>query len=320
MHPPDAGFPLRLLTGRLRDQWHTMTRTGAVPRLMAHAPEPVLAVHPADAGDAPDGSLVAVESRWGRAVLRLRRDPGQPPGSVFAPMHWTDRFAPAARINATVNPAVDPVSGQPELKHTPVGLVAVPMAWHGFMLFREALPPDLADWAATLPASPGIWRHELAGLDPPAAAFARLRAAMAQPYASLADTAWMVLEDPAAGLHRAALLRDGRLLACGFLGPSPELPPRGWLVGLFAEAAIGGAARRALLAGRLAEGSAPSPTICVCHGVPLGRILAAIEAGSGSVAAVGEATLAGTGCGSCRPEIATMIATRLAAARPREPA
>ena len=307
-HAPDAAFPLRLLTGRLRDQWHTMTRTGTVPRLMAHAPEPVLAAHPDDAGEAPDGSLVAVESPWGRAVLRLRRDPAQSPGTVFAPMHWTDRFAPAARINAAVTPGVDPLSGQPELKHTPVRLVPVPMAWHGFLLLREALPPGLADWSALLPEAPGVWRHELAGHDAPAVAFARLRATVAQPCAALADATWVVLEDPAAGLHRAALLRAGRLLACVFLAPSPELPPRGWLAGLFAEAAIGSTARRALLAGRPAEGPVPSPTICVCHGVPLGRILAAIDAGAGSIAAVGEATLAGTGCGSCRPEIATALA------------
>ncbi|MDB5375019.1 MAG: nitrate reductase [Belnapia sp.] len=304
-------FPLRLLTGRLRDQWHTMTRTGPVPRLMAHSPEPVAAIHPADAVGLADGSLVRVESAWGHAVLRLRHDPGMGRDSVFVPMHWTDRFAPAARINVAVNPAVDPHSGQPELKHTPVRVLPAPMGWHGFVLARQSLGAKLADWTALLPAAGGVWRHELAGQDGVAESFARLRGLVEEP-----GCAWVLLEDPAAGLHRAALLRDGRLLACVFLGPDPALPPRDWLVGLFAEPSIGSTARRALLAGAPADGPAPSPTICVCHGIAAAGICAAIAGGADTLARIGEATRAGTGCGSCKPEIATL----LVAARIPEPA
>ena len=65
-------------------------------------------------------ALAMVQAQTGHAVLRARIDPGQRPGSVFAPMHWTDRFCPAGRINPVVNAEVDPLSGQPELKHTPV--------------------------------------------------------------------------------------------------------------------------------------------------------------------------------------------------------
>ncbi|SDC76791.1 nitrate reductase [Belnapia rosea] len=299
-----AEYPLALLTGRLRDQWHSMTRTGPVPRLMAHSPEPTAAIHPADAAGLPDGSLARLDSPWGSATLRLRHDPGIARGGVFVPMHWTARFAPAARINISVNPAVDPVSGQPELKHTPVRLGPAPMAWHGFLLARRSLGAELADWTALIPEGPGLWRHELAGGEAPAEAFARLRALVEEP-----DAAWVLLEDPAAGLHRAALVRDGRLLACLFLAPDPAgLPPRGWLAGLFAEAAIGSAARRALLAGTPADGPAPSPTLCVCHGVTAAVICSSIARGANTPALVGEATKAGTGCGSCRPEIAALLA------------
>ncbi len=87
-------FPLRLLTGRLRDQWHTMTRTGAVPRLMAHSPEPVLTLHPEDARGLAEGALVEATSARGRAVFRLALDDGQRRGTAFAPMHWTAQLAP----------------------------------------------------------------------------------------------------------------------------------------------------------------------------------------------------------------------------------
>lgn len=296
----DATYPLRLLTGRLRDQWHTMTRTGEVPRLMAHAPEPCVTLHPADAAGLAEGAPVLVEGAQGRAVLRLRLDGGQRRGTAFAPMHWTAQFAPAARINAAVTASPDPVSGQPELKASPVRVAAFPAAWQGFLLAPRRLDPGLAEFSTAIPLGDGLWRHELAGRDPAAQAFARLRALLAE-----AEAPWLLLEDPAAGLHRAALLRAGVLRAVLFLGPDHHLPPRDWLASLFTGAPIGSAARRTLLAGEPAEGAAPSPVICICHDVSAATIRGC---GATSLAAVGEATRAGTGCGSCRPEIAALLA------------
>ncbi len=112
--------PFALLTGRVRDQWHTMTRTGPVPRLMEHTPEPLLSMHPDDAIHLPEGALARVISAWGTSILRIIHDTGMARGTVFVPMHWTTLLAPAARINAAVNPATDPVSGQPELKRFPL--------------------------------------------------------------------------------------------------------------------------------------------------------------------------------------------------------
>jgi assimilatory nitrate reductase catalytic subunit len=117
----------------------------------------------------------------------------------------------------------------------------------------------------------------------------------------------MSLRDPAIGVFRSALIKDGRLEACVFTGPDHQLPARDWLMELFARDAIEPADRRALLAGRRADGVAPEPSICVCMGVGAGAIRAAIAAGCDSVEAVGRATTAGTNCGSCRPEIGAIL-------------
>ncbi len=272
----DAAWPLVLLTGRVRDQWHTMTRSGKAPRLLAHTPEPFLAVHPDDAAGIADGALAVIEAVTGCAVLRLRHDPGLRRGNVFAPMHWTARFAPSGRINPAVNAAVDPISGQPELKHTPVRLAPFPAAWHGFLIARRNLGTGLADWTAVLPATETVWRHELAGTDAPQAAFARLRGLFG-------DAAWMQLSDPARGVFRAALLIDGRLEACLFIGPDHALPARDWLVGQFATESLASAERRTLLAARPAAGSLPEAPVCVCHAVGAAAIRRAIAAGAASV-------------------------------------
>ncbi len=298
---PIAAYPLRLLTGRLRDQWHTMTRTGTVPRLMAQYPEPFLSVHPDDA-PVPEGALVQAESGYGRAVFRLRHDLGLLPGTVFAPMHWTGRFGALGRVNTTMGGAPDPVSGQPELKHVPLRLRAFEASWHGFLLAGANLGPDLAPWCAVAPVAGG-WRHEMAGREAPADAFARLRA-----LAGGAEAAWLLLEDAAAGTHRAALVEGDRLVAALAVAPSHALPPREWLASLLGEALPDASRGAALLAGRLRGGPPSSPTVCVCHSVREDAIRAAVERGAGSVALVGEATRAGTNCGACRPEIAALLA------------
>ncbi len=299
---PDADFPLRLLTGRLRDQWHMMTRTGSVPRLMAHAPEPVLTLHPDDLPHLVAGSLVRAETPAGTAVLRLARDGGQRRGTAFAPMHWTAQFAPAARINAALIAATDPVSGQPEFKHTPLRVRPHAVAWHGFLLAPRRCAPGIAAWCAGAPIEGGAWRHELAGQDAPAEAFSRLRAL-------LPAEDWAVLEDPVAGVFRAAALAGGALAGFIAIAPAAMLPPRDWLAALMTSGLLPPADRAALLVGRRADGPPPSPMVCACHGVT-----AAAIAGCGAVdvAGVGVATRAGTGCGSCKPEIASLLAREIA--------
>ena len=296
-----AAYPLVLNTGRIRDQWHTMTRTGKSPRLMQHLPEPFASLHPDDAQGIANGDLLRIESATGHSVLRAMIDPGQRPGSVFVPMHWTRQFCPQGRVNQNVNAEVDPISGQPELKHTPVRVARYVAAWHGFLISRTELPVNLADWCAVQPTG-AAWRYELAGLEPASDAFARLRARV------LGEGAWITLEDHATGLHRAALVRDGRLRAVLFLGPDHELPARDWLVDLFTRDRLELSERRALLAAKPADGAMPEAPVCVCFGVGAGRIRTAAEAGCCDVESIGSETKAGTNCGSCRPEIRTILA------------
>jgi assimilatory nitrate reductase catalytic subunit len=295
-------FGLTLNTGRIRDQWHTMTRTGKPARLLAHRPEPFVLINAADAAGLRGGGLALVESRWGSGVFRVYVEPSVQPGTVYVPMHWTDRFCPQGRVNPVVNPETDPVSGQPELKHTPVSVRNFAAAWYGFLLARRNMGARLAEWCATLPASDHVWRHELAGTEPPHRALARLTELIGSAGAEIA------LRDEASGLYRTAFIRDGRLIACLFIGRSPALPARDWLVGLFRQECLSTSERRTLLAGRPAEGPAPEAPVCICHGVGSRAIHAAIAAGFKDVEAIGRATRAGTNCGSCRPEIRALLA------------
>ena len=109
-HPTDNDYPLVLNTGRVRDHWHTMTRTGLAARLSAHTIEPYIEIHPQDAVSygVADGTLARVASKWGQSSARVRVADSQRPGSVFVPMHWNDQFGSSGCIDAVVNPAIDP--------------------------------------------------------------------------------------------------------------------------------------------------------------------------------------------------------------------
>jgi len=122
-HPPAESttdsFPLTLTTGRVGSHWHTRARTGNVPELNDKEPHPFAEIHPDDAAafDIADAAPVRITTPRGTATVRARLTTDIPPGTVFAPFHWGDRFAPDSAANYLTHGRVDAVSHQPELKH-----------------------------------------------------------------------------------------------------------------------------------------------------------------------------------------------------------
>lgn len=118
---PDAEYPLILTTGRVRDQWHTMTRTGKIPSLMKRDPEPFIEVHPKDAEQRQiaDGDELRIFSRRGRAFAKAKVTDTIREGTCFMPFHWGSLWGRATVNEATIE-SFDPLSKQPELKHCAV--------------------------------------------------------------------------------------------------------------------------------------------------------------------------------------------------------
>jgi len=306
-HATDAAYPLVLNSGRIRDQWHTMTRTARSPRLNRHLSEPFAEIHPEDTAryGVENGALARLQSRWGEALARVKVSADQRAGSVFMPMHWGDRFARHALVNALVNPEVDPVSGEPESKHTPVRITAYRPAWHGFLISREAHELDEATWRVCVRGN-GYWLYELAGEKTPDDWSAWSR--------QLIDEAretdeWLEFADLAHRRYRSALLREGRLAACLFVGSGHELPSREWLLGLFDLQPLPTSARASLLAGRPASSEDDRGRIvCACFGVGLKTLQQAIGSQKlDTPERIGASLKAGTNCGSCIPELKALI-------------
>jgi len=308
-HAPTAEFPLILNTGRVRDHWHTMTRTGKSARLSAHIAEPYAEINTADAlrFAVRDGALARLRTNWGTMVARVRTGSDVPSGMVFAPIHWNAAFASDARVGALTNPVVDPVSGEPELKHTPLSIEPFAADWYGVILTRKALPPPVASWWTKVQGAQFI-RYELAGNDP--ADWPREARSLAGVSAdAAAESDWTEYHDRSRRVYRAAWFVDDRLEGCVYVDSRPSLPDRGWLAELFAARRIEGALRASLLAGRALEGADPGPLVCSCFGVGSNAIAAcARELGAAATPAeIGKRLKCGTNCGSCVPEIAGIV-------------
>ncbi|MYM55815.1 nitrate reductase [Thalassovita mangrovi] len=291
-------YPFRLNTGRVRDQWHTMTRTGLSPRLSAHLAEPFLEIHPEDARDlsVKAADLISLESPQGRAILRARITDAVQRGQVFAPMHWTGETAPSARIDAVVAPVTDPVSGQPESKASVVAVKRFAAAWYGFAVSRNPMRLDASYWALA-PTRTGF-RAELAGMTQVGDWEEEARRIFDDEGAEVAS-----IIDAARGTARVALTRDGEVQAALFIAREPVAVMRDYL------ATLPGTNTPDILGARPpADRPDPGPVLCSCFGVGVNTIVQAIETqGLMSVEAVGEALQAGTNCGSCRPEIAALL-------------
>ncbi len=291
-------------SGRMRDQWHTLTRSGRVARLATHTAEPYVDIHPQDAAALGLAVAELAELRRGaRSVLaRVRITAAQAPGSVFVPMHFSAAHASRGTINGLIAAVTDPISGQPESKAATVALRPYGAAWYGFAVSCAAFKPS-SDYWARMPCTAG-WRMECAdqtALDDIDTWFAALCGGVD------ADDEMVVYRDDARGAWRGLLLRDGRLHAALYVARVPVSVSRDFVTALLGTD-IKPAQRMALLAGRSMDtGQEQGALVCSCRQVGVSRIREALQAGHASVSAIANVTGAGSQCGGCRIDVQRLI-------------
>ncbi|WP_214472104.1 nitrate reductase [Mesorhizobium sp. dw_380] len=306
-------FPLILNTGRIRDHWHTMTRTGKSARLSQHIAEPFVEIHQADAQHhgIGDADIVRISTPRGEVLVRALITSRQRRGSVFAPMHWTDQFAARGRLDALTAPLTDPISGQPALKHVAARIEKFAAGAFGFAVTRQRPQAIAADyWAAA--RCKGGWRVELAFANAEVdwTGFARSLFG-AEPEAEV-----LAYHDRDAGQHRIAAFDGERLTGALFIAPAPVAVSRGWAAEQLEAPHASQRERFRIVAGRAgAERPDAGATVCSCFNIGANQIVAAVAGGCTTVEAIGGALKAGTNCGSCRSEIrAIILANRVQAA------
>jgi assimilatory nitrate reductase catalytic subunit len=297
-----AARPLRLSTGRIRDQWHTMTRTGLSQRLGAHLPEPFVEIHPDDAsryGVVHQG-FARVTTDYGHAIVRVVVSNRQQRGMLFAPIHWSAVNSSHGRIGALAQSFNDPFSGQPEVKATPAAITPYEYVFRGFALSRRQLNLPSHLWWTRVAVAGGYGYRFADNAD-----LSRWPAWLS----TVADGDVAEYRDFGGGVYRAACFAGERIEACLFVGPARDAGDWEVVKSLFAAEFVTDEQRRLLLSGKSSEGIASTGSvICACFGVGRTTICDAIARGARTTVEIGTNLKAGTNCGSCIPELKRLIA------------
>jgi assimilatory nitrate reductase catalytic subunit len=295
--------PMLLNTGRIRDQWHTMTRTGLSPRLGQHLPQPFVEIHPDDARDAGvrDGGFAKVATDLGQCILRVVVTNRQQRGMLFAPIHWSAETASSARVGAMVAPFTDPYSGQPENKATPATFQAHDYAQTGFVLSRKPLSFPKHVWWVRV-AVTGGYGYIVAARE----------GVEWQRWFDENTSGEDVVEyaDASRNVYRAASFVRDRMTICLFIESPEEATDWESVKAYFAEETLDDDQRRSLLSGKTADsGASAGPVVCACFGVGRNTICDRLASGAArSHLDIGAQLKAGTNCGSCIPELKRLVA------------
>jgi assimilatory nitrate reductase catalytic subunit len=340
--PRDARYPFSLNTGRLRDQWHGMSRTGTIGRLFGHVSEPAVEMHGQDMArlKLAEGDFVHVTSRRGTIVLPARSSEQVALSQCFVAMHWGEEFVSgssatgvrSAGINALTSSAFCPISKQPELKHAAVKLLRAELPWR--LLALAWMPPGEALRAQEqLKALMGAFAYATA------VPFGRDRSGLlfrAAAYEAASDPLLEQIEgvlglgsagvlhyvDKRRGQRRSMKLAphgaDTRLEAFLLGG---DISAEAWVRPLLQDELAAQAYGRALLqAGAKAPVAvaARGRQVCSCFDVGEVRIDETLATCSGSpdtqLAQLQERLKCGTNCGSCIPELKRIVRLRQQAA------
>ena len=285
-------------TGRIRDQWHTMTRTGRTAKLMSHADEPFIQIHPQDAKrfNIADKQIAQLNNLDATFLGRVQYTEQQRIGEIFTPIHWNDNFSAAAKVSALVNPITDAICGQPEFKHSPVKISPFNAVWSGCLITYKTLKVDTDYWTKIRASNSIKYILSDTGSLPTDEMFLK---------ALLPDIDdWVVMKDDKSESIRIAGFQDNKLLC--FFNASTNLNEK--YSTKFIEENINQTqsiqTRFKLLAGVDSDAEDIGAIVCSCFQIGENSIKASIAAGScNTVEELGKQLKCGTNCGSCIPEL-----------------
>jgi len=301
----DHNYPLELNSGRVRDHWHTMTRSGLSSRLGAHIAEPFVSIHPDDAQDKQlvNGDLTQIESHSGAVLVRAAVSDQVKRGQLFMPIHWNQTTASTASVCSLIKGDTDSHSGQPEFKSTPVKLHKFP--YHSEAHFLTRQPLDLSEFAYWVKQKvAGGYLYRIADIISPLALKDKL-AALITPGAKNID--YSTAPDSVQPLYRYANIQGQKVVCAYIVARNLQNQDLDWLQGLLttnADSSIERAIISGIIEGPLAQGK----IICACKQIGINSINEAIKKNKlNSAAEIGKCTGAGTGCGSCLPDIEDLL-------------
>ncbi|WDE11485.1 nitrate reductase [Thalassomonas haliotis] len=308
--------PFSLTSGRLRDQWHTMTRTGKANILAEHTKAPEITLNPEDARslDVAEGDMIRVSNKTGVIYLQAKLSDSVAAKQVFVPIHWNREFASSAVANQLFAAIVDPISGQPEFKQTPVQLEKAVIKQYALLYSPQPLKNFTAGlakgchWVQHLGVQGPVYHcyfeqkiTDLAGqLKQHISRSIRDGASQE----TQAENSWLSYQNEHSSQH-IALGGEG-FNAFVFISDKPIRLDDSWLNELLQNQETSAEQINALLRAKAPKNRGRK--ICSCFSVYEHDIIEAIQNdGINSVDALGSALKCGTNCGSCKTELSSLL-------------
>jgi assimilatory nitrate reductase catalytic subunit len=299
MQRTSAEFPFVLNSGRLRDQWHTMTRTGKTSKLSKHTDKPYLYLHPKDAQElaVQNDDMLSISASTGQAIAHVRLDEKQRLGECFMPIHWNQSYASHGNVSDLYQSIVDPLSGQAESKQGAVALRKKVYKQYVSVHTTSSLSLSTDFWVKSTTAYGDayqvaveesitdvlLWSQETTGL----------------------SGEWLTFTQE--NRSYIVCLQAGKLVFLAYFSANwPEIE-QAWLEHVFSEEKLEFATIQSLLLGIASDEFNQGKQVCSCYNVGEKTINNAIAQGCSSVDALGEKLQCGTKCGSCKPELASLI-------------
>ncbi|WP_415926397.1 molybdopterin-dependent oxidoreductase [Ningiella sp. W23] len=315
-------YPFVLNTGRMRDHWHTMTRTGNASRLHQHSDQAYCSIHPADADalSVQNGDLIELKSaamlndsaaKSTRVILPAQIDDSLLSGQLFAPIHWSNEWASHASIAWLFSSAKDAISGQPELKHAAVSV-------HKRVFKHRLVMASLKDVSEDLPSDEQLYWiktkmekgfvYYLFSNDEQSVLLEKL--------ANICFSSKSVRYQRCAGMLESesktiVTINNGQLecLLHASISDGREQKPlsQAWLNSLFSDSEPTQQDISEMLRFEVPESFLQGKLICSCFEVRENTIKTAIAEGANSIDSLGERLKCGTNCGSCKGELTTLL-------------
>jgi assimilatory nitrate reductase catalytic subunit len=298
-----AEFPFRLNSGRLRDQWHTMSRTGKAAQLNAHTDKCYLYINPNDAKrlNIADDEIVKISSSTGEATVHARLDKNQRSNECFMPIHWNKQFASSANVSDLYDSIADPISGQPESKHGAVALSKTSFKQFGQLHIST-------DYVSQIKINNDFWSKTRTNYGT-SLHFANLNYEADMLYwcqtTSYISGEWMQFSQ--GSTHYIICVQAGKLAYLCYSSAINLTIESAWLAHIFSQENLSESDIKSLLSGSSSVEFSKGKQICSCFNVGEKEIISAIENGCSTVEQLGNTLQCGTNCGSCKSELSVLV-------------
>lgn len=294
-----SDYPFIMNSGRIRDQWHTMSRTGKSTALSSHITRPYIEINPLDASKLAikQNDLISAVAQTGQVTAHAKVTDSVRKGECFMPIHWNKQFASSATVSGLYQSVVDPLSGQAECKHGAVNIVKAPFVQYMQLFVKNELVINSDFWLKVNASN--CFNYQLALNEPQSDLLY-----YCQTLTGLQGQ-WSAM-NTAKAMHVQCIQND-KLAFVGVISNEQKEISLEWINHLFAEPLLTFTQLQSLLYATPDEEFTQGVQVCSCFKVREQPIINGIKNGANTVEQLGSELKCGTNCGSCKTQLSQLI-------------